>query len=106
MAPIETPVVGDMLGFREEAPRVYDNFPTGAPVPPTVAFVDFSRSIRVEEVREQWVNSGGMCVNGYHRRDRDELYVAVMFTSDNGTVLWTLFSKGEDRQLMDILVVV
>ena len=54
MAPIENPVVGDMLLFLLPGHRFYDDFPAGTPVSPYEAFVDFNRAVRVEEVREAW----------------------------------------------------
>jgi len=101
MAPIENPVVGDLLFFIAPGFKVYDDFPTGAPVSPYVAFVNYYDAIRVEEIREGWYplprNRRGSRRRG---PPHEVLYVGVRFTSDNGTVLWATFSRG-DTQFME-----
>ena len=104
MAPIENPVVGDLLFFIAPGFKVYDDFPTGAPVSPYVAFVNYYDAIRVEEVREGWYPLPRRRVGRRGRRGppQELLYVGVRFTSDNGTVLWATFSRG-DTQPMEVV---
>ena len=104
MAPIENPVVGDTLFFITPGFKVYDDFPTGAPVSPYVAFVDHYRAIRIEEIREEWYPLPRRRVGRRGRRGppQELLYVWVRFTSDNGTGLWTNFSRG-DTQFMEVV---
>ena len=71
------------------------------------AFVDFNRAVRVEEVREAWFVVEEQEGRRRRRRrarapPREALFVAVRFTSENGTVPWTLSSKG-DTQVMDVV---
>ena len=103
MAPIENPVVGELLFFIAPGFKVYDDFPTGAPFSPYVAFVNYYDAIRVEEVREGWYPLPRRRVGRRGRRGppQELLYVGVRFTSDNGTVLWATFSRG-DTQFMEV----
>ena len=101
MAPVETPVVGDTVMFLRAAFQVYDDFPDGSPVGPEVAFVDCLQLFVVEDVRETLLAMPRQ--RGGRRRRRgplqDELVVAVRLQSANGTMLWTIFSKGEHHRM-------
>ena len=99
---VETPVVGDTVMFLSAGFRVYDDFPSGAPVGPHVAFVDCLDTFRVEEVR--YALHARPRQRSWSRRRRgppppDKLLVAVRITSRNGTILWTIFSKGEHPRM-------
>ena len=101
MAPVEMPVVGDTVMFLSAAFQVYDDFPSGSPVGPHVAFVDCLDLFVVEDVRQALYAVPRQ--RGGRRRRRgpppEVLYVAVRLTSANGTILWTLFSKGEHPRM-------
>ena len=104
MAPLEVPVVGDIVMFLSPAFRVYDDFPTGAPVSPHVAFLDWRNVYVVEDVRQALFAEPRRRRGPRRRRHGpppDELLVAVQLRSTNGTLLWTVFSKGE-RPRMEI----
>ena len=96
MAPIETPVVGDLVAFRSPAFQVYDDFPTGAPVSPYTAFVDYLASFVVQEVREA-LYTVPRRRRGSRRRGppQEVMVVAVRLATGNGTMVWSIFSKGE-----------
>ena len=101
MAPVEMPVVGDTVMFLSAAFQVYDDFPTGAPVGPHVAFVDWRNMFVVEDVREA-LYAAPRQRGGRRRRHGpppDELLVAVQLRSTNGTILWSVFSKGEHARM-------
>ena len=102
MAPLDVPLVGDNVYFLSPAFRVYDDFPHGVTVRPHVAFLDWRNLYAVEDVRQAVVAD--------YRRQRgrrgprtrsDEVLVGVQLRSTNGTLVWTVFSKGE-RPRMEI----
>ena len=101
MAPVEMPVVGDVVMFLSHAFQVYDDFPTGAPVRPHVAFVDWRNMFAVEDVRQALFavrrQRGGR--RRRHGPPPDELLAAVQLRSTNGTLLWSVFSKGEHARM-------
>ena len=105
---MELPVVGQLVRFLYPDDRtfrhgVYDDFPWGNLVRAHVAFVDFNRPVRVEEIREEWFPAPRQ--RGGRRRRRgppqEVLYTGIRFTSVNGTVLWTNYARG-DSQWMEI----
>ena len=111
---MEQPAVGDWLVFSHPDRRtfchaVYGDFPNGNLVRAHVAFVDFHRMVRVEEVREHWFETREPRQGGRRRRGRgrvppqEVLMVGVRFTAVSGTVLWTNFARG-DNQWMRIVV--
>ena len=80
------PFVGDWLTFNYPYGKkfkhfFYDSFPAGRKVRPAEAFVDLHGMICVEEVREAMAQDG-------------QVYVAVRFTTTNGTVVWTTVRRG------------
>jgi hypothetical protein len=102
MTPVEMPVVGDTVMFLSAGFRVYDDFPSGSPVGPHVTFVDCLDLFVVGEVR--YALYALPRPRGGRRRRRgppppDQLLVAVRLTSRNGTILWTIFSKGEHPRM-------
>ena len=105
MAPVEMPVVGDTVMFLSAAFQVYDDFPTGAPVGPHVAFVDWRNVYAVEDVRQALlaVQSTSLAVPRRRRRrggpPPDVLLVAVKLSSTNGTMVWAIFSNGEHARM-------
>ena len=103
MAPVETPVVGDTMMFLSSAFQVYDDFPSGTPVSPYVAFVDCLATFVVEEVREA-LFTVPRNRRGSRRRGppHEVLAVAVRLPAANGTIIWTISSKG-DHPRMEIL---
>jgi hypothetical protein len=101
MAPVEMPVVGDLVMFLSHAFQVYDEFPTGSPVGPDVAFVDWRNVFRVEDVR-QALYEVPRRRRGPRRRGGappDVLLVAVKLSSTNGTMVWAIFSNGEHARM-------
>ena len=100
MAPIETPVVGDTVAFLSPAFQVYDDFPSGAPVSPYTAFVDFLATFVVQEFREA-LYTVPRRRRGSRRRGppHEVMVVAVRLTAANGTIIWTIFSKGEHPRM-------
>ena len=100
MAPIETPVVGDTVAFRSPAFQVYDDFPTGAPVSPYTAFVDYLATFVVEDVRAALSTVPRRRRGGRRRGPPQEVMVtAVRLTTDNGTMVWAMFSKGDHPRM-------
>ena len=101
MAPVEMPVVGDTVMFLSAAFQVYDDFPTGAPVGPHVAFVDWRNVYAVEDVR-QALFAVPRRRRGPRRRGgppQDVLAVAVKLSSTNGTMVWAIFCTGEHARM-------
>ena len=89
MAPVEMPVVGDLVMFLSHAFQVCDDFPTGSPVGPHVAFVDWRNVFRVEEVRQALYETPRRR-RGPRRRGgapSEVLLVAVKLSSTNGTMV-------------------
>ena len=91
----QMPVVGDTVMFLSAAFQVYDDFPTGAPVSPFTAFVDYLATFVVEDVRAA-ISTVPRRRRGNRRRGppQEVMVTAVRLTTDNGTMVWTIFSKG------------
>ena len=93
MAPT-APVVGDIMSFRypdERVHRFYNAFPHGRRVKPFEAYVDLHGTFMVVYVEIAW--KAGV------------EYISVQFRSHNGTMLWTVYSKG-DHELLEYIVLV
>ena len=100
MAPVGMPVVGDTVMFLSAAFQVYDDFPTGAPVRPHVAFVDWRNMFAVEDVRQAlYAVPRPRGRRRRHGPPPDELLVAVQLRSTNDTLLWSVFSHGEHARM-------
>ena len=100
MALVEAPDVGDTVAFLSPAFQVYDDFPSGALVSPYTAFVDFLATFVLEEVREA-LSTVSRRRRGSRRRGPpyEVMVVAVRLTAANGTIIWTIFSKGEHPRM-------
>ena len=100
MAPVEMPVVGDTMMFLSAAFQVYDDFPTGAPVSPFTAFVDSLATFVVEDVRAA-ISTVPRRRRGNRRRGppQEVMVTAVRLTTDNGTMVWAMFSKGDHPRM-------
>lgn len=101
---------GSLVAFDRPDHRFYDTFPGGRIVKPTVAFVDLQLHKRVLEVREAWFTAEGPRRRGRRNRrrgetplpDLEQIVTAVRIRSENGTMVWTLFAKG-NIQLMSVI---
>ena len=107
---IDTVSRGYLVAFDRLDHRFYDTFPGGRIVKPTEAFVDLQLHKRVLEVREAWFTAEGPRRRGRRNRrrggtplpDLEQIATAVRIRSENGTMVWTLFAKG-NIQLMSVI---
>jgi hypothetical protein len=88
------PRVGNIMAFRypdDKIHRFYNAFPHGRRVKPFEAYVDLHGTFVVTDVEIAW--KAGV------------EYISVEFRSHNGTMLWTVYSKG-DHELLEYIVLV
>ena len=101
---------GYLVAFDRPDHRFYDDFPGGKIVKPAEAFVDIQLQKRVLEVREAWFTAEGPRRRGRRNRRRrgtplpelEQIITTVRIRSENGTMVWTIFAKG-NFQLMSVI---